>query len=183
MKLEKQKKNYSIQKTKEVAYTAVFTALLIGAQIVLSGVAGVEIVTALFFSYAFMLGGKRASLAGVAFAFLRQLIFGFYVNVFLLYVIYFPIAGIAFGWMGKRGKPVERFPWAIVVAIVCAFLFTLIDDVVTPLWYGFGGGQTIAYFYASIPIMLMQAVSVGITMAVGFLPLCKAFGIIKRNLS
>lgn len=182
MKLEKQQKQSSAQKAKELAYTAVFVALLISAQVVLSGLAGIEIVTVLFFSYAFMLGGKRASSAGIAFAFLRQLIFGFYVNVFLLYAIYFPVTGIIFGWIGKRGEPLKRFPCVLVIAIVCAFLFTIIDDVITPLWYGFGKQQAIAYFYASMPIMLTQAVSVGITMAVGFLPLCKAFGIIKRNL-
>jgi len=73
-----QKKQKKIHVGKECAYLAVFVALVIAAQFCLSAVAGVEVVTVLFASYAFTFGKGRGMLAATAFSFLRMLVFGFF---------------------------------------------------------------------------------------------------------
>ena len=48
-----------MKSAKEIIIPAVFTAMLIGAQLVLSGVAGIEIVTVLLLSFTYVFGLKN----------------------------------------------------------------------------------------------------------------------------
>ena len=179
MSVVKRKNN----KAKECAYTAVFVAFTLVAQLAFSFVAGVEIVTLLFFAYAFVFGAKRGAIVGLVFPVVRQLLFGFFPSVLILYLVYYPLVSVVIGLLGRGGKPLKKYPLILVFAVVLTATFTLLDDIITPLYYGLGWEQTRGYFYASLPVMCVQMVSAGVTVAVGFLPLCKAFGIIKGNLS
>ena len=78
-----------VNTAKECAYIAIFVALVIAAQMVLAVIPGVEFVTVLFVSYAFVFGWKRGVTAATVFALLRQFIFGFYPQVLVLYLLYF----------------------------------------------------------------------------------------------
>ena len=183
----KQRKNergrYAWTATKEVAYIAVFSALCIACQTVLSFIPGVEIVTLLFVSFAFSFGVRRSVISAIAFSLLRQLIFGFSPTVLILYLIYYPLLCLAVGLLGKWKKSLLfLLPFAVAIAILFTACFTLLDDLITPLYYGFTAKQTTAYFYYSLPVLVTQTACAGITVAVGFVPICKAFQIIKNRL-
>ncbi len=169
--------------TKEVAYIAVFVALLIVSQLVLSVASGVEIVTLLFVCFAFSFGIVRSVIAATAFSLLRLLIFGFAPTALIVYLVYYPLFCIPFALLGRWKKGLFiLLPCAVVLAVFCVPCFTLLDDWITPLYYGLSVEQTIAYFYYSLPVMLTQTVCAGITVAVGFIPITKAFKIIKNRL-
>ena len=85
---EKYKENRKVFTAKECALLAVFVALVIATQVILSAIPGVELVTVLFACYAFACGWKRGILAATTFSLLRQIIFGFFPTVLLLYLIY-----------------------------------------------------------------------------------------------
>ena len=168
---------------KECAYLAVFVALVIAAQLVLSVVPSVEIVTVLFCAYAFTFGVKRGMLAATAFSFLRQFVFGVYPTVLILYLVYFNLLATSFALLGKWiKKPLKWLAVIVVIACVCTVLFTMIDNVLTPLWYGYSRKATILYFKASLPFMVLQVINAALSVGVLFFPLYRAFSLIKRTL-
>lgn len=57
------------------------------------------------------------------------------------------------------------------VAAVCTIIFTLLDDVITPLFFGYTNLAWLAYFYASFPVMLTQTVCTIVSVCSLFLPL------------
>ena len=173
----------AVRSGKECAYLAVFVALVIASQLVLAAVPGVEVVTVLFISYAFAFGVRRGEIAATAFSLLRQLIFGFSPTVLILYLIYFNGLAALFGWFGNLvKKPLSALWWIVVTACLCSLCFTMIDNLLTPLWYGFSQRATRAYFNASLPLMIPQVVCTALSVSVLFLPLQKAFTIIKKGL-
>lgn len=169
--------------TKEVAYIAVFVALLIAIQLVLAVIPGVETVTLLFVCFAFCFGVRRSVISAVVFSLLRQFVFGFSPTVLILYLIYYPLLCLAFALLGKSKKRLLfMLPFAVLIACLLTASFTLLDDIITPLYYGFSQKATRVYFYYSLPVLCTQTVCAGITIAVGFIPICKAFQIIKNRL-
>ena len=102
---------------KECAYIAVFVALLIALQLALTAVPGVEAVTVLFVSYAYVFGWKRGMAAATAFSLLRQMVFGFYPVVLILYLLYYNGMAALFGTMGKRTASLLQS--VAVVTITC----------------------------------------------------------------
>ena len=171
-------KKTSIQSAKECAYIAVFVAILIAAQVALSFVPGVELVTVFFVTYSFVMGIKRGVIS--AFALLRQLVFGFAPTVLILYLIYFPLLTFIFGVLGSKiKKPLKLLPLIVLVACVCTAIFTMLDNVITPVWYGYGQKSAKLYFMASIPFMIPQVICTLISVSVLFFPLYKAFNSIK----
>ena len=166
--------------SKECAYLAVFAALLIAAQICLAFLPGVEIVTALFIVYSFVFGVRRGVLAAVAFSLLRQLIFGFFPTVLILYLVYYPLLALLFGFLGGRVKqPVRSLWWLTVIACLCSIMFILLDDVITPLWFAYTKDAAKAYFVASLSVMLPQVACTAVTVALLFLPLERVFHLVK----
>lgn len=180
---EKHEPNFTIKTTaKELAQLAVFVALVIAAQLALSFVPGVEVVTLLFVTYAFTFGVRRGMFAATAFSLLRQLVFGVYPTVLILYLVYYNGLTLCFGLLGgKVKKPLKNLWWLTLTACVCTACFTLFDDVLTPLWYGYTQKAARAYFIASLPFMLPQVLCTGVTVGVLFFPLYKAFCLIKRK--
>ena len=168
-------KNKAVSSAKEVARTAVFTAAVIGAQYALSALPFVEIVTLLFAVYSYVFGGVRGVVAAVAFAFLRQLLFGFFPVVLLLYLIHFPLLALAFGALRKtRLSSWKLLAVAVVVAVALTVGFTLLDNLLTPLYYSYSPKAAQAYFKASLPFMLGQSVCVALTVSALFVPVTKS---------
>lgn len=95
------KKPDRLSPAKEIAYIAVTTALLIGVQLALSAVPGVEFVTVILLCTSYVFGARFGALTGLAFSLLRCLLFGFYPAVVAVYCIYFPLFGLLFGTIGR----------------------------------------------------------------------------------
>ena len=224
-------------KTAQLVLCAVMTALLIAVQYVLGFVSGVELVTVLFLCFCYVFGIRCGLLTGVAFSLLRCLLFGFMPNVILLYLVYYSLFAILFGFLGKKRIPawvcpsllavlaaacayfaVSGLPISILyqarvsvmlwilfgislailifyialmiakkgeqgrelatvtaLAAFCTVIFTLLDDVITPLFMGYSAETATAYFYTGFMAMLPQTICAAVSVFVLFLPLKKAF--------
>ncbi len=183
MKEKTEKKGRGVRTGKECAYLAVFVALLLASQLCLSALPSVEIVTVLFFSYAFAFGVRRGMLAAVAFSLLRQLVFGFFPSVLIVYLLYYNLTALLFGFLGGRVKnPLKALWWLTVIACVCTFAFSMLDALVTPLWYGFTRAAARGYFWGAFPVALPQVVCTAVTVALLFVPLQRAFSSARKRL-
>lgn len=229
-------------KTLQLVFCAVMTALLIALQYALGFVSGIELVTVLFLSFCYVFGVKCGLLTGIAFSLLRCLLFGFMPNVILLYLVYYSLFALLFGFVGKRSIPAWLCPalltalaaacayfalsglpisilyqprvtvmlwilFGILLAILifyialaaakkgeqgrelatvtalaafCTVLFTLLDDVITPLFMGYSAEAAAAYFYTGFIAMLPQTICAAVSVFVLFLPLKKAFGVASK---
>ena len=230
-------------KTKELAYCAVMTALLIAVQYAFSFVSGVELVTVLFLSFCYVFGIRCGVLTGMAFSLLRCVIFGFTPNVIVLYLVYYTMFAALFGTVGKKGAAKWICPTALCIlcgmsayfavtglpisvlyrtrvsvmlwvlfgisavllalyvalsvskkgdggrelasvtalAAFCTVIFTLIDDVVTPLFLGYSFDAATAYFYTGFIAMLPQTVCAAVSVFLLFLPLRRMFTEVSRR--
>lgn len=176
-------KTVAVRSAKECAYLAVFVALVIGGQLALSAVPGVEIVTVLFVAYSFVFGVRRGLLAATAFTLLRQMIFGFFPTVLVLYLIYYNGLAALFACLGGRVKrPLRSLWWITLVACACTACFTLLDNVITPLFYRYTPEAAKAYFVFSLPVMIPQVVCTAVSVGTLFFPLQKGFAAAKRGL-
>lgn len=172
-----------VKASKECAYLAVFVALVIAVQLCFAFLPGVEAVTLLFVAYAFAFGIKRGMLAATCFSLLRQLLFGFFPVVLVLYLVYFNLLSVVFGFLGKRVDKPSRSLWRLTaVACLCTVGFTLFDNILTPLWYRYTSEAARAYFFASLPVLLPQVICTAATVACLFLPLEKIFRMAKKRL-
>ncbi len=171
-----EKKCKKVQGVKECAFIAVFVAVVISVQLMLSFVPGVEVVTVLFVSFAYVSGWKRGMLASTVFSLLRQIIFGFYPTVLILYLVYYNLLTLVFGLLGKTIKRMIKYlPLIVLLACLGTVMFAMIDNILTPLWYGFGEKATRAYFMGSLSVMIPQVFCSAITVSTLFLPLAKCF--------
>lgn len=231
-------------KTPQLVLCAVMTALLIAVQYALGFVSGVELVTVLFLCFCYVFGIRCGLLTGAAFSLLRCLLFGFMPNVILLYLIYYTLFAVLFGFLGKRRVPAWVCPallavlaaacayfalsglpisilyqtrvsvmlWilfgilsailvfyiALVIAkkgeqgrelatvtalaAFCTVMFTLLDDVITPLFMGYSAEAAAAYFYTGFTAMLPQTICAAVSVFALFLPLNKALSGVQANI-
>lgn len=168
---------------KECAFLAVFVALVLAVQLVLSFVPGVELVTVLFVSYAFIFGKGRGMVAATAFSLLRQFVFGVYPTVLVLYVVYFNLLAFSFGALGSKIKNAPKALWFIVVcACLGTICFTMADNVLNVLWYGYTGKTAKLYFMSSLPFMGIQTACTAVSVSVLFLPIIKGLQMAKKGL-
>ena len=180
---EKPVKKAAVRSAKECAYLAVFVSLLIASQIALSFIPGVEIITVSFVAYSLAMGTRRSMLAATAFSLLRGFVFGFFPSVLLLYLIYFNLLALCFGLIGWKWQVgVKTLPLLALIACLCTVCFTLIDCVLTPLWYAYSAEAANAYFLASLPFVLSQVICTAISVSLLLLPLNKAFSLVKKQL-
>ena len=169
-----QKKQNALRGVGYVAVVAVFTALLLGAQYALWFVKGVEVVTVLLLVFSYRFGVRCGVLSAVAFSLLRCLLFGFFPNVVLLYLIYYPLFAACFGGLGnalRRRADLKTQLLLTELAVLFTALFTLLDAAVTPLFYGYTKEAALAYFIASLPTMAMQCACALLTVFLLFRPL------------
>ena len=169
-----------VKRTRDFVTVALCAAMLIGAQLVLSGIAGVEIVTPLLLCFAYSLGPVRGCTIATIFSLLRCFVFGFHINILVLYLIYFNAFALFFGWIGKIKISFNRVVLTILIvifAILFTIFFTLLDVAITSVMYGFQGSGFTTYLIASLTTMGVQLLSVAITVSVLFQPLTT---IIKR---
>lgn len=165
-----------MNRTRFVVRVAMCVALLIAGQLALSSVTGIEIVTVMLLCFCYCYGVRNGIAIATTFSLLRCFVFGFQINVIVLYLIYYNLFAIFFGWLGARfaGKN-TLVKTAVVVAAAVTFtaLFTLLDDVITPLIYGFNANATRVYFYQSLTAVIPQTVCAAVTVSVCFHPLTK----------
>ncbi len=109
------------------------------------------------------------------------------VNVFLIVLCIICIVGdIAFNalfFLNRRGRRCGGYLKIIMltgVACLCTVCFTLLDDVITPLFYGFSKLSALAYFYASFTAMLPQTVCTAVTVGTLFMPLTSVLNRMKK---
>ncbi len=87
---------------KNLAMSAVCVALLIAVQFVLGFVPGVELVTVILLAFCYAFGIFYGLLSATAFSLLRCLVFGFVPNVVVLYLVYYNLFALLFGFAGRR---------------------------------------------------------------------------------
>ena len=165
-----------MSKTKFIVRGAMCVAMLIGGQLVLSAISGVEIVTVMMLCFCYCYGIRHGVAVATAFSLLRCFIFGFQVNVIVLYLVYYNLFAVFFGWLGKRFSGETSFHKTVIVvlaAVAFTILFTLLDNVITPVMYGFSENATKAYFIGSLSAVIPQSVCTLVTVAVCFPPLTK----------
>ncbi len=167
---------------KEISLMGVFIALLIGGQFALSAISGVEIVTALCVSFFFFFGVKRGVILATAFSLLRCFVFGFFVNVVILYLIYYNALAVVFGIMGKMLNKKANLKSIVVVTITAiAFTawFTLLDNFISYIYLGLSKKAFEIYFKASLITMTSQIICVAVTVPLLFYPLIKIYKTVK----
>lgn len=169
---------------KEIALVAVYVALLLGGQYALSSIPNVEVVTLLIACFGFYFGIVRGVTVVTLFSLLRCFIFGFFPTAIVLYLVYFNFLSVVFSLLGIAfKKSVNLWKMVIIVVVVCATtcLFTLLDDVITPLFFGFAPHEYKIYFYASLPYMLTQVISAFVSVSLLFCPVIGAFSYVNLN--
>ena len=165
-------------KAKDFAIIGVYTALLIGGQYALSFVAGVEVVTVLLLTFAYRFGFRRSLIVANAFCILRCFIFGFFPTVIILYFIYYNLFVLLFAFLGKRFKGKLTAVKLIIIVCTAALAnacFTLLDDIITPLFYSFDYDTARAYFITSLYTMAMHLANTVATVTILFPPLNAVF--------
>ena len=173
-----------MSKTKEIALMGVYTALLIGGQVALSTISGVEIVTILLLGFAYYFGIKRGALVASAFSILRCFLFGFFPNVIILYLVYYNLFVVVFGGLGtlfkKETAPIKHVI-VIIVALVLTLIFTAFDNLITPLYYGLDDTQWRGYVGTSLYALVPQLICTLVSVSLLFKPLIKVLNKVAKN--
>ncbi|MBR6788701.1 MAG: hypothetical protein IKM44_02720 [Clostridia bacterium] len=173
-----------MRSVREITLISSFVAILVGGQLALSWATGVEVVTVLFVTFSYHFGVRRSLAVATAFSLLRCLLFGFFPNVLILYLIHYNLFAVIFGALGRIFRynvNVKIHLWLIGLSIFMAVCFTLFDDIITPLFYQYTSEATIAYFFSSLYAMIPQTICSAVTVAVLGRPLLKAYEIVKMK--
>ncbi len=163
-------------KTKDLVIIATFVAVLIAVQYALSFISGVELVTVLFLAFCYAFGVKRSLISATAFSLLRCLLFGFFPTVIILYLVYYNLFALIVGGLGNklnREYSVVKHIITIGVALVLTVLFTLLDDIITPLAYSYTLEMAQAYFFASFTTLIPHLICTLATTTLLFFPVFK----------
>lgn len=161
---------------KKIILPGVFTALLIGGQLALSGISGIEVVTVLLLTFVYRYGIGQGLLVANAFSLLRCFIFGFIPNVIVLYLIYYNIFVLVFGFLGKVFRheySIKKHIIVLFISIIMTAMFTMVDNILTPLMYGFTANAAKAYFIASLYTVIPQITCTFLTVLIIFPGLLK----------
>ena len=79
-------------------------------------------------------------------------------------------AVLLFSGKTKSGREVAA---VTALAAFCTVCFTLLDDIITPLFYGYSAGVATAYFYTGFLAMLPQTICAAVSVSILFYPLKK----------
>ncbi|MGN0823134.1 MAG: hypothetical protein ACI4NG_05110 [Candidatus Gallimonas sp.] len=85
-------------------------------------------------------------------------------------------------FFGGERETAEELATVTVLGAFCTVCFTLLDDVLYPLWGGLRGDAAIAYFYNGFFAMIPQTVCTVLTVGALFLPLRKIFDFAAKKL-
>ena len=169
-------------KTKDLVIIATFVALLIAVQWVLSAISGVELVTVMLLAFCYVNGVKRSVIAATAFSLLRCFIFGFFPTVIILYLIYYNVFAAIVGLIGNKLKneySIKNHIIIVIAALILTVLFTVTDNIITPILYAYTKSMTEAYWIASLSTLVPHAICSLATSLVLFFPLYKLFYTVK----
>ncbi len=164
--------------TKDLAIIGLFTALLIAGQLAFAAISGVEIVTLLFTAFCFYFGVFRGVVVGITFSLLRMLVFGFFPSVLILYLAYYVIFAIVIGLVGRAMKKtlnVKSLLITVFAVLLLTGFFTVLDNLITPIFYGYSVEATKAYWVASLSAVIPQCVCAVVTVGLLLPPLVKIF--------
>jgi len=161
-------------KTKDLTFIALMVALLIAVQFVLYALPGVELVSVLLGTYAAANGRLRGVAVAVCYALLRNIVFGFYPDIVILYLIYFPLFALAMGSIKSK-----FYVFHVIVAVTATAFFSVLDAFIKQFFYGV---KFLPYFYGSLPFMIPQMITVTITYILLFPPLKILFDYLKKNM-
>ena len=167
---------------KEISLLGLFVALLIGGQFALSMVAGIEVVTVLTVSFFYFFGVRRGLILATAFSLIRCLIFGFFANVVILYLVYYNLLAIIFGNLGRffnKKVNLKSIITITVISVICTLLFTVLDNFISYVYFGLSQKAFEIYFKASLVVMVPQTICVAVTVPLLFYPLIKIYRTIK----
>ena len=165
-----------MNKTKWIVRVAMCVALLIGGQLALTGLSGIEIVTVMLLCFCFCYGIRQGVAIATTFSLVRCLVFGFQINVIVLYLVYYNVFALFFGWLGKRITGRISLPKLCVIvasAMVFTVLFTMLDNVITPLIFAFHKNAAAVYFAQSLYALVPQTICTMVTVSILFVPLTK----------
>ena len=165
-----------MKETRFIVRVAMSVALLIAVQMALTAISGLELVTVILLCLCVCYGIRTGLAVATTFSLLRCFFFGFQVNVILLYLVYYNLFALFFGWWGRRfSGQITLSQRVLTVAAAVAFtvVFTLLDDVITPLVFGFHPNAAKVYFYQSFTAMIPQAICAAVTVSVLFGPLVR----------
>ncbi len=95
-------------------------------------------------------------------------LFGILAGLLVLYLVLWAVGG------RRAGQGREAASLAALAAM-CTVCFTLLDDVLTPLFYGYSFDAAVAYFYAGFFAMLPQTICTVLSVLLLFYPLRKVF--------
>ena len=169
-----------MEKSKFIVRVAMSVALLIAVQMALTAISGIELVTVILLCLSFCYGIRTGMTIATAFSLLRCLYFGVYINIIVLYLIYYNLFALFFGWLGKRfagNMTLLRHGIIVVAAVIFTALFTVLDNTITVLMFGFQGNAAKVYFLQSLTAMIPQIICAAVTVSLLFIPLTK---IIKK---
>lgn len=155
---------------KDISFMGTFVALLIAAQYVLSFISGIEIVTVLLLCYCFVFGSVKGVIISTVFSLVRCLVFGFDLKVIILYLIYYNLFALFFGFLGKK---TDNLSIITLCSVIFTALFTLIDNIITPLFFGFSKNAAITYMFSSVYTVVPQIMCTFVTVLLLFNPLVK----------
>ena len=165
-----------MNKAKFIVRVAMCVALLIGGQLALSSISGIEVVTVMMLCFCFCYGIRHGVAVAVTFSLLRCFVFGFQINIIVLYLIYYSLFAVFFGWLGGRfsGRmSLARTVIVVAAAVVFTVFFTLLDNIITPLMYAFHPNVARIYFLQSLYAVIPQSICTVVTVSVCFHPLTK----------
>lgn len=171
-----------MSKTKQLAIISIFTAILISSQFALSFISGIEIVTVLFLAFAYVFGIKMSLFVANAFSILRCIIFGFFPNILILYLVFYNLFALIIGFIGIKFK--HKLNWKIhltliFISIILTVSFTILDNLFTPIYYGFTKEATITYATMSLTACIPQIICSTITVSLLFVPLYRIYSNVK----
>ena len=170
---------------KDLVLIALFTALLLGGQLALSAVVGVEIVTVTVAGFCYCFGVRRGMMLVNVFTLLRCFIFGFFPTALILYFVHYNLFAAVIGAIGSRFHgvySVKKHAFVTLTVCVLTACFSLLDDIITPLFFGFTAKAAKAYFVASIVPLCMQVLCAAVTMIFVFPALVKCCNIYKKSM-
>ena len=117
-----------------------------------------------------------------AFSILRCFIFGFFLNVIILYLVYYNIFVIVFGLLGRRFKrKLSLYSHAIViaVAVLMTAFFTLLDNAIATVYYSFTWEAAKRYYILSLTAVIPQVICTLVTVTLLLPVLLKIYSATK----